>query len=100
MVLNQAGHNRVAYTRMDAQPEPQAQAQMLVGHCPYCPDNLTRREIETLRLVAMGLTNKEVAEQLSLSVHTVEAHLHSVYGKLQVETRGAAVYLALAHRLI
>jgi DNA-binding NarL/FixJ family response regulator len=56
---------------------------------------LTRRQKEVLRLVAAGLTNKGVARQLGLSVHTVEAHLHSIYTRLGVATRGAAIRFAI-----
>jgi DNA-binding CsgD family transcriptional regulator len=61
---------------------------------------LTRRQEEVLRLVATGLTNKEVAAQLGLSVHTIETHLHSIYGKIGVVTRGAAIRFAVDHGLV
>jgi DNA-binding NarL/FixJ family response regulator len=61
---------------------------------------LTRRQEEVLRLVAVGLTNKQVAAQLGLSVHTVESHLHSLYGKIGVLTRGAAIRFAVDNNLI
>jgi DNA-binding NarL/FixJ family response regulator len=48
---------------------------------------LTRREIEVARLVAVGLTNREVAERLHLSVRTVETHVDRVLGKLDFHTR-------------
>ena len=52
-----------------------------------------------LRLVAAGLSNAEVAERLSLSPRTVNAHLTTIYGKLGVTTRGAATRFALDHDL-
>lgn len=52
---------------------------------------LTPREMEVLRLVASGLTDAQVAEKLVVSVRTVHAHLQSIYGKLGVQTRTAAV---------
>jgi DNA-binding NarL/FixJ family response regulator len=61
---------------------------------------LTRRQEEVLRLVATGLTNKEVAAQLGLSVGTIESHLHSIYGKIGVATRGAAIRFAVEHGLV
>ena len=61
---------------------------------------LTGRQEEVLRLVATGLTNKECAAQLGLSVHTIESHLHSIYGKIGVLTRGAAIRFAMDHGLI
>jgi DNA-binding NarL/FixJ family response regulator len=45
---------------------------------------LSAREAEIIALVARGRTNKEVADELVLSVRTVERHLHNVYGKLGV----------------
>ena len=61
---------------------------------------LSKRQVEVLRLVATGLTNKEVAAQLRLSVHTVEAHLHYIYKKLGVTTRGGAIRFAIDHNLV
>jgi predicted ATPase/DNA-binding CsgD family transcriptional regulator len=61
---------------------------------------VTEREIEVLRLVAEGLTNAEIAERLELSPRTVHAHLRSVYGKLGVNARTAAVRQAASVGLI
>ncbi len=63
------------------------------------PDGLTAREIEVLLLVAEGLTDAQVAEQLVVSLRTVNAHLRSVYRKLEVSSRGQATRYALEHRL-
>jgi non-specific serine/threonine protein kinase len=59
------------------------------------PDELTRREVEVLRLVADGLTNPQVSQRLFLSHRTVEAHLHSIFGKLGIATRGEAIRYAI-----
>jgi two-component system, NarL family, nitrate/nitrite response regulator NarL len=48
---------------------------------------LTPREIQLIRMVAEGLRNKEIAEQLSISEGTVKVHLHNVYKKLRVDNR-------------
>jgi predicted ATPase/DNA-binding CsgD family transcriptional regulator len=61
---------------------------------------LTRREIEVLRLVAQGMTNQEVAQKLVISAGTVNVHLNSIYGKLDVRSRTAAAHFALQHKLI
>ena len=63
------------------------------------PASLTTRETEVLQLLATGLTNAEIARQLSLSPRTVDAHLTTIYGKLGVANRGAAIRLALDHGL-
>jgi DNA-binding NarL/FixJ family response regulator len=56
---------------------------------------LTAREWEVLRLVAAGRSNNEVAEELVLSVRTVENHLAHVYSKLGVASRVEAALFAL-----
>lgn len=61
---------------------------------------LTPREIEVLRLLATGITNAQIAEQLVLSVLTVNGHLRSIYSKLGVTSRSAATRYALEHRLV
>ena len=52
---------------------------------------LTPRELDVLRLVALGLGNKEIAAELDLSAHTVKYHLASVLAKLGVRSRTEAV---------
>lgn len=64
------------------------------------PAGLTAREVEVLRLVAEGLTDGQVAEQLVLSPRTVSTHLSSIYGKLQVNSRSAATRFAVEHGLV
>jgi class 3 adenylate cyclase/DNA-binding CsgD family transcriptional regulator len=54
------------------------------------PAGLTAREVDVLRLVAIGLSDAEVAEQLVVSVRTVNAHLRSIYRKVGVHSRAAA----------
>lgn len=60
-------------------------------------ESLSEREAEVLRLLAQGLTNKDIAQTLIISVRTVEAHLRSVYGKLDVRSRTEAVLWAVKH---
>jgi DNA-binding NarL/FixJ family response regulator len=52
---------------------------------------LTHRELEVLQLLAGGLTNKEIAQRLGISDHTVKFHVNAILGKLGVETRTEAV---------
>jgi two-component system nitrate/nitrite response regulator NarL len=60
---------------------------------------LTPRERETLALLTKGLSNKEIAARLSLSVRTVEGHLNRLYDKLDVHTRTEAALFAVEHGL-
>jgi predicted ATPase/DNA-binding CsgD family transcriptional regulator len=66
---------------------------------PEQPGGLTPREVEVLGLVAEGLTSVEVAQRLFLSPRTVDTHLTSIYHKLGVSSRAAAVRFALDHGL-
>jgi LuxR family maltose regulon positive regulatory protein len=52
---------------------------------------LSPRELEVLQLVAQGLSNREIAERLFLSVNTVKGHNRNIFGKLQVQRRTEAV---------
>ena len=63
------------------------------------PDALTPREAEVLRLVAAGRTNKEIAAELVVSVHTVERHLANAYRKISVRNRADATAYVLRSRL-
>jgi len=58
-------------------------------------DLLTEREIDVLKAAAKGMSNKDIAEQLSLSVRTVEAHLGTIFNKLGVGSRTEAIIHAL-----
>jgi DNA-binding NarL/FixJ family response regulator len=62
------------------------------------PLDLTPREWETLNLLAQGLTNRQIGEQLVLSVTTVNSYLRSIYSKLGVKSRTAAMRYARDHQ--
>jgi DNA-binding NarL/FixJ family response regulator len=64
------------------------------------PDRLTPREGGVLKLVAAGLTNREIAARLGCSPRTVDAHVRSVYAKLGVGSRSAATRYALQRGLV
>ncbi len=64
------------------------------------PARLSTREVEVLRLVAEGLTNEQIAEQLVISYRTVTTHLNSIYTKLAVKSRAAATRFAVEHHLV
>ncbi len=61
---------------------------------------LSRRELEVLRLLAAGCTNKEIAARLAISLRTVEGHLGSIFSKLGVGSRTEAALYAVAHHLV
>ena len=63
------------------------------------PDGLTAREVGVLCLLAQGLTDRQIAEQLIISPRTVNTHLTSIYGKIQVSSRSAATRYAIEHQL-
>ncbi len=64
------------------------------------PAGLTDREVDVLRLLARGATNREIARQLHISPATVHTHVINVYGKTSVGTRAGATLFALEHDLI
>src|ERR1019366_1276987 len=67
---------------------------------PGPPDDLSEREVDVLRLIALGHTNAEIAEQLFLSVRTVETHRSHIQQKLRLSTRAELVGYALDRGLI
>jgi DNA-binding CsgD family transcriptional regulator len=62
--------------------------------------DLTKRELEVLRLLAAGETNREIAASLVLSVRTVDRHVSNIYAKLGVSSRAAAASYAHEHALV
>jgi len=64
------------------------------------PDDLTEREVEVLRLIALGYTNAEIAQHLYLSVRTVESHRAHIQQKLNRATRAELVRYALDHGFV
>ena len=64
------------------------------------PDDLTEREVEVLRLIALGYTNAEIGKQLYLSVRTVESHRAHIQQKVRLTSRAELVRYALDNGLI
>lgn len=79
---------------------PRLGARMAAEPPPGPPDNLSEREVEVLRLIALGHTNAEIGEQLYLSVRTVETHRSHIQQKLTISTRAELVGYALERGLI
>lgn len=83
---------------------PEVMAQAFEAPAPRQPPpaaaGLSDREIAVLRAVARGERNKEIADRLGIGERTVKAHLTSVFNKLGVDTRAAAVSAAIRHGLL
>jgi len=103
------------YVRKDAEPEillaavraiargktyidPSVSGQILRATAPN--EDLTPREIEVLRQLALGRSNKEIAGALSIGDETVKTHVGNVFSKLQVENRAQAIVQALKRGLV
>ncbi len=70
-----------------------------VSAAPVYPDALTEREVEVLRLIAAGKSNREIADELVLSLRTVERHITNIYGKIGAHGKADATRYALEHGL-
>ena len=64
------------------------------------PEKLTQREVEVLEMMSEGLSNKEIAALLNISVHTAKFHISSILGKLGASSRTEATAISLRHGLI
>jgi LuxR family maltose regulon positive regulatory protein len=73
---------------------PESKGSIPMGGHPALIESLSERELEILQLMASGLSNREIAGQLYLATGTVKAHLHNVYGKLDVRGRAQAIVRA------
>jgi two-component system, NarL family, response regulator LiaR len=67
---------------------------------PEAPESLTEREMDVLRLLAEGQSNKEIARNLSIGEKTVKTHVSSILAKLDVQSRTQAVLAAMRSGLI
>ncbi len=67
---------------------------------PDLPSGLSQREAEVLRLVAAGMTNRQIAEVLSLSEKTVARHLSNIFTKIDVSSRSGATAFAFERRIV
>src|SRR3954453_800297 len=64
------------------------------------PAGLTQREIEVLRLVACGYSNKQIANDLAISARTAQHHVIHIYAKIGVSSRATAALFAVEHDLL
>lgn len=90
---------RATFEELEAAPALQAVA-ALVEEAAGPPGGLTPREVEVLRLVATGATNREVADALVISQKTVARHLSNMFTKLGVSSRAAATAWAYEHDVV
>jgi len=91
---------RPAFERLGAIPDV-ARVDSLTGRAAASDTHgLSRRELEVLRLVAAGKTNREIASALVVSEHTVARHLQNIFGKLGVSSRTAATAFAFERDLV
>ena len=70
---------------------PAESSSLIVPASESMVENLTPREMETLEMLAEGLSNKQIAARLSISEHTAKFHVNSILGKLDAATRTEAV---------
>lgn len=84
----------------DTYLNPRLGARVAAEPPPGPPDGLSEREVQVLRLIALGHTNNEIADELFLSVRTVETHRSHIQQKLRLGSRAELVGYALEHKLI
>ncbi len=102
LIVVGASELNLMVTRRQLCPEAVAAVFGAAGHtcpAPAPPSGLTQREIEVLRLVARGLTNKEVAVEPGIAPKTAGHHVQRVLEKLGVTTRAAATMIAMRNGL-
>ena len=90
---------RAAYAELGAMPDL-ARLDSLTGTVRGGPHGLTERELEVLRHLAAGETNKAIAADLVLSERTVDRHVSNIFVKLGVSSRAAATAYAYEHELL
>jgi ATP/maltotriose-dependent transcriptional regulator MalT len=91
---------RRTFERLGAVPDA-AQLDALLPAAPRsAAGGLTSRQVEVLALVAAGRTNREIADELVVSEHTVRRHLQNIFAKVGVTSRAAATAFAYEHGLV
>ncbi|HUG64114.1 MAG TPA: LuxR C-terminal-related transcriptional regulator [Gaiellaceae bacterium] len=90
---------RAAFEQLRAQPDVERVSGHL-GRERHSSHGLTPRELDVLRLVASGISNKQIAAELVISEHTVARHVQNIFAKLDVSSRTAAASFAFEHQLV
>jgi DNA-binding NarL/FixJ family response regulator len=91
---------RVVFEELGAVPDLAALGTVAGAATAKPPHGLTQRELQVLRFVAAGKTNKLIARELFLSEKTVDRHLSNIFVKLDVGSRTAATAWAYEHDLV
>jgi ATP/maltotriose-dependent transcriptional regulator MalT len=91
---------RAAFEHLGAAPDVALVDSLRVQDAPGDSHGLSGRELQVLRLVAAGKTNREIASALVVSEHTVARHLQNIFSKLGVSSRTAATAFAFEHELV
>jgi DNA-binding NarL/FixJ family response regulator len=88
------------FQELGAVPDARRASALLTDVRGRRPGGLTGREIQVLRLVAAGSTNRAIAAKLVISEHTVARHLNNIFAKLGVSSRAAATAYTYTHGLV
>ena len=91
---------RRVYEELGAAPDLFRVVTLLGGTDASRPGGMSPREVEVLRLVANGRTNRDIATELVISERTVDRHVSNIYTKIGVSTRAAATAYAYEHKLV
>jgi DNA-binding CsgD family transcriptional regulator len=91
---------RGVFAQLGAEPDLARVESLALGAAPADAHGLTQRELEVLRMVAAGATNKAIAAELVLSERTVDRHVSNILAKLRVSSRSAATAYAYEHELV
>jgi DNA-binding CsgD family transcriptional regulator len=86
--------------RLGATPDASRVASLMTAAAPEAQGPLTGREVEVLRLIASGKTNRGIAEELSISEKTVARHVSNILTKLDLPSRSAATAYAYSNNLV
>jgi DNA-binding CsgD family transcriptional regulator len=89
-----------AFERLGARPDAERLASLLATRAPKLRGPLTGREVEVLRLIAAGKTNRAIAAELSISEKTVARHVSNILTKLDLSSRSAATAYAYSRNLV
>jgi DNA-binding CsgD family transcriptional regulator len=91
---------RAVLERLGARSELERLTAQRPGSAGAATSGLSLRELEVLRLVAVGRSNRAIAAELVLSEHTVARHVQNIFAKLDVTSRTAAAAFAFEHGLM